>query len=282
MFRAYIEHSNMEDFIKVPKFYLRLVACWPLGPSKLSWLYYLHSFAMAYFVSSCFTVSLSIDIYLSIGNFEALADASYFYMTQISCLIKFIIFTFKRKKFLRLLDKLEDPLFSSHRPEQQHYLSSWSKISRAYSHFFYSCCFICSIFFAIFPYLDKDENIILPFRGWFPFDVKNNLVNRGIVYVFQLLSLMIAILVNASLDVLPSNFMNIACAQFEILQDNLENATTRAQKLVVLPNKGIDEQEKVLPAGTGTIYNELFDENVDQTVYNILRNCIKHHTFILQ
>lgn len=270
----------MEPFIRIPKFYLRLTACWPLGQSKFPWLYYLHSFVMAYLISFCFAISLSIDIYLSLGNLEDLADASYFYMTQISFLIKFMIFTFKRNKFLRLLDQLEDPIFSSYTPEQKHYIANWSRFSRMYSHTFYCCCYLCSIFFAIFPYLDKDENNILPFRGWFPFDVKTNLVNRAFVYVFQLTSLVIAISVNVSLDILPSIFMNIACAQLAILKDNLENATSRAQQLIRLQNGETDKAENIWFDAMD--YYELFDKNVDQIVFNILRNCIKHHNLTIQ
>lgn len=284
MFESFIEHSNMEDFIKVPKFYLRLTACWPLGKTNYAWVYYIYGFLNAYLISFIFATSLSIDIYQSLGKLDDLADASYFFMTELTFLFKFLIFTWKRKAFLNLLTMIEEPIFFQHRPEQKIYLTNWAKISSGYSHTFFFCCYICSIFFAIYPIMDKNEDIILPFRGWFPFDVKENLFNRGCVYVFQMLGLVIAICVNASLDVLPSNFMNIGCAQIEILKDNLETATFRAENK---SNNGarrklVDDDIERRFALNGIEVCTLLDKESDDIVFDILRECIKHHEAIMQ
>ncbi|GLV43394.1 Odorant receptor 71a [Carabus blaptoides fortunei] len=221
----------MEDFIKVPKFFCRSMGVWPIARSKWSWIYYLHSIIVAYSISYVFLISLTIDIYLSLGDLGVVADASYFFMTELTFITKFMIFTFKRSKFVRLLEYIEDPIFSSHLPEQEMFLKYWSKIANYYSRIFFFMCFMCNPFYGVFPLIDKDEDNILPFRGWFPFDVKHNYLNRSLVYMFQLIGLSIAIAVNASLDVLPTIFMNIGCAQIEILKNNLENASIKAEKL---------------------------------------------------
>lgn len=269
LFKKYIDKSKMEDFIKVPKFYLSLMAVWPLGKTNWAWIYYLHSFIFAYLLSVLFLISLTIDIYLSKDNLETFIDATYFFMTELTFMIKFLIFTIKRKKFLQILDALEHPIFNAYTPNQKKYLDAWSTLASGYSHAFFGSCYLCFLFFGTFPLFDNDENIILPFRGWFPFDVKTNINNRRIVYIFQLMGLLIAIFINASLDVLPSIFMNVASSQIEILKDNLENAINTGDKIY----KRLHLNNHLLAYTTLT-------ENEEIDVKNTLKNCVIHHETI--
>lgn len=283
VFKSYVEYSKMEEFIKVPKFYCRSMGVWPIAKSKWAWIYYLHSIIVAYLISYLFLISLTTDIYLSLGDLGVVADASYFFMTEVTFVIKFMIFTFKRSKFIRLLEYIENPIFSSHRPEQDVFVNYWSKIATYYSRLFFGMCYVCTLLNGVFPLIDKDEHNILPFRGWFPFDVKNNYLNRSLVYIFQLVGLSVAIAVNASLDVLPTIFMNIGCAQIEILKNNLENAVIRAEKLQT--NVSIERNPRFpleMKRQCGENCYEPVSKEADDIVHDFLSKCIEHHKSIIK
>ncbi|GLV46675.1 hypothetical protein CBL_20915 [Carabus blaptoides fortunei] len=73
-------------------------------------------------ISYVFSISLTIDIYLSLGDLAVVADTSYYFMTELTFMTKCMIFTFKRSTFVRLLEYIEGPIFSSHLPEQEVFL----------------------------------------------------------------------------------------------------------------------------------------------------------------
>lgn len=271
----------MEEFIIVPKFYMTVMGVWPLGEEKFAFVYYLHCLIFACLWSVVFVLTLFIDIYLNRNNFIALLDASYFFITVLTFLIKFIIFMTKRKHFLHLLDQLESKLFNMYTEEQKRFLHSWSRIANIYSNGFIWCCFLCLLFFGLFPVIDKDESVILPFRGWFPFDIQENLVNRGFAYVFQLIGLLIAIFINASIDVLPSIFMNVACSQIDILKENLEFSTGIAEEKIPTTNGNSVRLYRDARLNAEN-YTELLSDEQDIAVDITLGKCIKHHEAILE
>lgn len=279
-FKMYIENSKMDDFIKVPKYYMTIMAVWPLGKEKFALIYYLHCFIFSWLLSVVFVASLAMDIYVNRNDLAEIIDAAYFFITVLTFLIKFIIFTSKRKEFLHILDQLESNVFNSYNDEQKRFLNDWSKIACAYSNGFFVCCLLCLFFFGLFPVLDKDESIILPFRGWFPFDVKENLVNRGLVYAFQLVGLLVAIFINASIDVLPSIFMNVACSQIDILKENLEFSTILAEEKISSTTDNSRRLYKDVRLSKET-YVELLSDEQDVHVNKTLKNCVKHHEAIL-
>ncbi|GLV38582.1 hypothetical protein CBL_08575 [Carabus blaptoides fortunei] len=143
-------------------------------------------------------------------------------------------------------------------------------------------CFMCNPFYGVFPLIDKDEDNILPFRGWFPFDVKHNYLNRSSVHIFQLIGLFIVIAANASLDVLPTIFMNIGCAQIEILRNNLENASIMDDKLEK-NGSPVENLEFTLKMKQQFVdnFSEPLSKEADDIVHDILCKCIEHHKVLV-
>lgn len=198
------------DFIHFQKFMLTFLGLWPLPHETYRLKKFLHGMK-GLIVAGCsysLLFSLGLFIYQNIDNKEALADTLYFVMTQIALVLKLTLFASKRQKIFKIVQQIEANVFKF-KSAQKKFVLKWYTFGDNLVKFYFTVCYLAFAFSVTFPILDKDEENILPFKGWFPVDVKQNLVNRGFVYAFHVYTLGTSIGVNASLDTLACSFMNI-------------------------------------------------------------------------
>lgn len=272
----------MDEFIKEPKFFLTITGCWPIQKSKWSWMYHLYTILTTYTISFLFLISLAIEIYTHAGNLVEITEVIFVIITQMTYLIKLLCFKLKKNKFLKLVNELKDPVFSSYYSGQENYIASWSNYTNLYVKIYYRMCLTSFAFFAIPPLIPGLTDTVLPFEAWFPFKI-NTIFKKTAAYLFQVISVLILVTINIHLDLLPCAFMNIGCAQIEIFKDNLANVVKRAEQNIqsnsIMDTKTIKmDLNKII----GDNYVEMLGKEVDEIVERKLRLYIIHHTKILR
>lgn len=158
------ERTELISFIRFQKFLLIVLGLWPFEKLKLSFIYYLNAALTSFGVSYCFLTTLTLDMVFNGKDMEALADASYYFLTQLTFVIKFTIFVMKRKRFLTILSTMNSPIFN-HSEEHDIIIKKWWRFADIFIKNYLIVCYTVWVFYTIFPLIDKDENNILPFKG---------------------------------------------------------------------------------------------------------------------
>lgn len=250
----------MKEFIIYPKKFLTLTAIWPFPKKKICSLYNIRSFVFSYLLMAALTISITIETTKSITDLQKWTDSALFGITEINFMIKFIFFIQNRKQFIELLKSVNTPMFLDHKCYHEFFFKNWLKIAHMYCRCYYIICLSCCVFYSIYPFLDTTETRSLPLCGWLPFDGTSNTFIYICVYIFQVISLFVCTINNASLDLLPSVLMNFGCVQFDILKHKLENAIRNSSH-----ESNTDEQ---------------LTEDENRAVLKILAQCVDHHNAI--
>lgn len=92
-----------------------------------------------------------------------------------------------------------------------------------------SVCFITTanvtIIFAFARVLFINEVPEIPLPSWYPIDWQNNNLCYWIVYIYQMISVLLTLNLNGTLDIYSIFLMSTICRQMEILSDRLVNIT---------------------------------------------------------
>lgn len=172
-------------YFKLQKKVLTAFGAWPKDKGRWLWLYNAWAILFSYNITYTISISLIINMILSFGDLERMVNASYYLLTHLSFVAKLTFFILRRHKFNELLSMLDNPHFNQILPHQKLIYDSWLKTSSFFAYFFLVACYIVTLFYDLFPIIDKDENNILPIGGWFPFDVRHSKLNRIFVYIVQ-------------------------------------------------------------------------------------------------
>lgn len=263
-----MDNINLVAFLAYPQNVLTLMGIWPRPALKLRWVYNVYGFLMTFVVSYTFMIVLSGGIYEVLDNFEETADASYYAITHLTFIIKFTTFVTRRKKFLRLLQSMKEPVFTQHLQEQENYQSEFLQFTKTYMKGYYMCCSFVWIFYGLYPIFEQTNTAGLPMKTWSLLDVEHSTFCYFVEYLYQMLALGVAIGTNASYDVLTSALMNSACVEIQILKDNLQNATRRTKKAF---GKTEENEEEAI---------ELLSKEEDDFVFKEIVKSIEHHKAI--
>lgn len=277
-----IKNSDIEDFFKYPKIHLIFGGYWPmLSNSKWAKIYYYYGTFLTFPMSTIICFSIFINIFFNLDTLELAADALYVLASNSNFFFKFTIFAFKQKQFKDLLKSMDNPLFLTFNEKHDEIIDNWKNFALSYTKYFCYSIYACVSLFAVFPFLDKNGNV-LPLGGYIPYDIQNSSRNYAYTYTFQIIGLLFIAALNISIDLLPSVFMNIGCAQVEILKDNLKNAVINAEertrfKRDRFSNHQFYEIEK--KEIDSNIYEPLTEE-VENELHKILKHCVRHHDAI--
>lgn len=201
------KQMEMSDFYEMQKSILSLFGLWP-GCDKKQWSlsYKLQKWVTTYFISFSFLISLSVDMYVRCNSIEQLADASYYFTTHLSYVLKLICFRLRYEDFKYLVT--ENLKLLGGRKDTCH---PWFKISNTISQSFLFMCYFTTIFYCVWPLIDTVS--ILPMGGWFPWEVERSMLGRTTAYIFQSLGILIGVTVNANMDMLVISLLLATCWQ---------------------------------------------------------------------
>lgn len=270
------EKIRFRKFIRVQEFLLRTLSLWPRSDGNYAIVHALNAFLTCFVVSYLFLFTLIMYMFVNFEDKEALADASYYLLTQFTYVVKLTTFFLKRDKFKAILAQLDAPVFDYRKPHEG-FVKKWFVFSDIFIKNYLIVCYTVWVFYTIFPILDKDENNILPFQAWVPFDVKTNLVSRGFVYGFQVFGLGSAIAVNVSMDSILTALLNVGSAQIEILKYNLEKALDNSEEALGGCSKS--------RCGDYDCYSEeveLISREADDLLYETLKKCVEHQKAVIK
>uniref|UniRef100_A0A6P7GQE5 Odorant receptor n=1 Tax=Diabrotica virgifera virgifera TaxID=50390 RepID=A0A6P7GQE5_DIAVI len=169
---------------------------------------------------------------------------------------------------------IEDLLQSINRPEFQPKSDYQTKILWSYilrSRIMLAAFWLAGVFtvatWIIFPLLEEEPK--LPIEIWFPFDLKNT-TNFYIAYAFVMFATFTNGIINMCIDTLLSASMMIGAAQFEILNDSLENIRYFSEEELKSSGKSINCRDK----------DEIFPE-LQEIMDQKFKECIEHHRIII-
>lgn len=151
------------SFIRIQKIILTVFGLWPYKEHQ-SIAFYLSAVLASFGVAIAFLITLLLDIIVNYDNKEIVVGAGFFLFTQLTFVVKISMFVMKRNTFFKVLATLDSPHFN-HTIEYEDFIKKWWKFADVFVKFYLVICYSGSIFFASFPFIDKDPNNILPFRG---------------------------------------------------------------------------------------------------------------------
>lgn len=134
-------------------------------------------------------------------------------LTEISLFYKVLNMVFKRKDFYQILDEIN--LFKSQNDKENNYIRTYSKKLKKSFYYYALVTFLCVLLTFCVPLFNKDT--YLPYKSWYPFDLKNKLNYFWVLYVYQC----IGIFSHASLNVFNDTFIMFIMATIGIQLDIL-------------------------------------------------------------
>ncbi|KAF2904855.1 hypothetical protein ILUMI_01326 [Ignelater luminosus] len=241
--------SNSADAYRLQYIILSATGAWPKENPTI--LYRFNTFLSWFYGLGLYGIMLTQCIH-DITDITKLSETLYIMVSFMGFIIKFLVFTYRKKEFLDILEFLKDPVFVSYPEDLDHYMvktiKSWTLLSKVYQ-FLIICCIIL---YLIYPILD---NKALPFA--FPYDLgQYNIV----MYGFQLIGEYYSANNNIYLDVLCASLMGIIAAQLDIL----------AEKII-----RIRENDSVLDEYEISI-------RADEEAIKRLKQCVVHHLAIIK
>lgn len=185
---------------------------WPLDNPSI--LYRMRTLTSWIFTGGLW-LTMALEVALDISDLTKLSEILYIMVTIASDLIKLGAFTYNRKKFLKVLDFLRDPIFSSHSEELDRHMENTLRYLNILAKLYQYSTIGCMCFFVIYPIMDNKP---YPFPLSFEFGKY-----RLLVFALQIISAGIAAWNNFCVDLSCITLMGISAAQFEILVEKIEN-----------------------------------------------------------
>lgn len=180
-------------------------------------------FYMKYVINLIVTFSFSVSIWMNIIlNFEnsgEVIETLYFGLTETTFVAKLINIHFRYKTYQNLVKYLSNPVFNQYTREQEAFIKKGITLVHIFAHAFRGCVTITIMFFIVFPFLDKSDNLLI-IPSWFPSSVERY---QFFCYLFQLWGIIINGYVHSSHDSMVAGLIMMGSAQFEILKNNLNN-----------------------------------------------------------
>ncbi|KAF2905331.1 hypothetical protein ILUMI_00833 [Ignelater luminosus] len=238
--------SSNEDVYKIPYDMMTKSGIWP--KKNPSFVYKMKTSLNWFFALSLFVILLlqAID---DIGDFAKLSQSLYIMAAMLGYIIKLGTFTFRRNKFLNMINFLKNPIFTFVSEDFEHYLIKNIKRANLTANSFKYLYMSCVFFYLIYPIAD---HVSLPFP--FPYDLGRY---TFLMYAFQMVAESFAAWNNACLDSLCACTMCVAIAQLEILAKKINTVKQNHSSLVAY-------------------------EISEDVILRRLKHCTKHHLAIIK
>lgn len=183
-------------------------------------------------------------LFIELENLTKLSETFLFCMTQAAFLCKLTNFIFRKS----LMKEIENLLNGStlkrltlfEKKIIDDYMVQFKYLSKIYR----ILCFLCVIFYGMFPFIDGDPEHLLALPGWFPFiNIKEHQVE---IVLAQICGVGIGAFNNSTLDLLAAILVTLGSAQFSILENRLKNVTKNSNNVMEKVNCCINYQNTLL------------------------------------
>ncbi|KAF2904118.1 hypothetical protein ILUMI_02071 [Ignelater luminosus] len=241
--------SNSADAFKVQYNTLILTGIWPIeNPNVIYRIKTILSWVSALGLSGVMLTQLIHDI----TDFTKLSETLYILLAYMGFIVKLVVFMYRRKEFLNVINFLKNPIFLSYPEDLDHYMAKSINQSVRLAKIFQPFAVSFVIFYAVYPILD---NTSLPFP--FPYDLGKY---RMVMYCSQLISEGMAAINNMYIDTICTSLMGIIAAQLDILTEKIMR----------------------LNENDGTVEDHAISNEVCESIYEKLKDCVKHHLAIIK
>nr|XP_022905123.1 odorant receptor Or1-like [Onthophagus taurus] len=211
---------------------LKLGGCWwPETENRTTQKLYT-CYSVLFLLSTLVLYSISEIIYIFhvLDDLEELTSCLFLFFTHAVQMIKIRVFLIQQKDIKKFLNEMDDELFMPRYHEQQELMkTSIKRYKIVYAIFQFTGIATC-VLWAVLPFLERKqgENISLPLRGWYPFDV-DRYPTLQIILCFQIILVTISAILNINIDATVASFMRFFCNQFDLLNDSLEHIKRRCE-----------------------------------------------------
>lgn len=183
-------------------------------------------------------------LFVESGNWTKLSETFLFCMTQAAFLCKLTNFIFRKEIMAEIESLLNGPTLKRltlfERKIIDDYMVQFKYLSKIYR----VLCFLCVIFYGMFPFIDGDPEHLLALPGWFPFiNIKEYQVE---IVLAQMCGVGIGAFNNSTLDLLAAILVTLGSAQFAILENRLKNVTKNSDRVREEVNSCIVYQNTLL------------------------------------
>lgn len=179
-----------------------------------------HYFKAAVTYFSLFATCSSIIIQtVHERELDRIIDSLYFLITLTAYIFKLFNYLYKRDLMLSINEMLSGEAFNRYTKNQEKLIKRTVRKCRVLGFLFKSAIASSTIMYFIYPLIDNRPDIILPYPGWFPFDIVKYRYACVIFQVFFGLSL--NALMNATIDLITIGLVAIGTTHYEILIDDL-------------------------------------------------------------
>lgn len=197
---------KMADFYKIEEKILMFHGIWPyFGNKYMTFLHFIQKW-ITYLLSGSFLLSLGIDIIFNANSMVEITDSSYYFVTQLTYILKLICLRWKYGQF-------KDLVLGDHGLQEGGIQTTfpWLKYSTFITKKFLLICYVTSIFYCIRPFFD---DTLLPLGGgWFPWSIDESILGRTGAYLFQFVGIFLGVNVNAEMDTLVVSLILASCWQ---------------------------------------------------------------------
>lgn len=147
-------------------------------------------------------------------------------LTEISLFYKALNMVFKRNDFYQILDEIK--MFKSKNDEENCIIQKYSKKLKNIFYYYAIVTYLCLVVTFCVPLFKKD--IYLPYKSWYPFDLKNKPKYFWILYLYQLIGISTHASINVFNDTCIMLMMATIEIQFDVLGLRLKKLNNNSQK----------------------------------------------------
>jgi hypothetical protein len=218
--------SKTEKYLVFNVDLLRYLGIWPYQDGTTPWKKTL-SRIMSLFIFLqlvVFYITELIDFFVNWGNIIIMTES----MCQISAstllIYKISYIVYKRTRFQKLIDVLENNFFMSEdaiNKGQQSVIKNYNRQVKVFTIFYMCLGSFTALFWICVPFIDEDnEKNGLPFRIWTPFDISQS-SPYAIMYAVHVTHAFIYVIYVPAIGMFIVGTILHACGQFKLLHSSL-------------------------------------------------------------
>ncbi|KAK4885198.1 hypothetical protein RN001_001469 [Aquatica leii] len=204
--------SNNANAFKLQHAMMLSSGVWPEESSTIT---YKIKCIISWILSLGLFITMTMQVIHDITDFTKLSEILYIMVTIAATVGKMASFTYQRKKFLKMIKFLKEPIFMSYTDDLDHYMAATIKSSTFIANFYRYLVGCCIVMFIVYPIVDNKP---LPFP--FSFELGSF---KYCMYVFQIASIGCCAWNNSCIDTLTTSIMGIGAAQLSILYEKIVN-----------------------------------------------------------
>lgn len=241
-------NPDNEDVIRQVKNMMTASGLWPHADQNLAYKFR----NLVSWMASIVQIIVMIDqLWANLHYIDRVTDVLCLIATYGSFLIKLGIFTYKKRRFLIIIQELQQNSFVQYPNEFGNYIKSTISVSNNVTRMYQMSCFAVIAMYALKPF-------VVPEGQGLPIEVNFDVSRFYVVfYFFEVFSLLITAWNNSSLDALAMGLMGIASAQLDILRCKLLMLNEEAKKEC-----------------------DVFGNN--RSLESKIKNCVQHHIDVIK